>query len=139
MDRGEKRVPVRSQDASGVVLWIQDIVRQARLAWRLMRDSRVPSWTKLIPPAALLYVLFPIDIIPDFVAGLGQLDDIAVVLIGVKLFIELSPREVVQEHLAALGARVREWRVVDEPHSENIVIEGELSAPGAGQPPSDQD
>jgi uncharacterized membrane protein YkvA (DUF1232 family) len=116
-------------------MWIQDIVRQARLAWRLMRDSRVPTWTKLIPPAALLYVLFPIDIIPDLVAGLGQLDDIAVVLIGVKLFIELSPREVVHEHLAALGARVREWRVVDEPHSENIVIEGELDAPEADSDP----
>ena len=129
MARDRMPVPVRPEDSGGVMLWLQDIVRQARLAWRLMRDDRVPTWTKVIPPVALAYVLFPIDIIPDVIVGLGQLDDIAVVLIGVKLFIELAPRDVVHEHLAALGARVREWRVVDEPPCEGIVIDGTLDAP----------
>lgn len=128
MGRGRRPVPAQN-DASGVVGWLQELVRQARLAWRLMRDKRVPMWTKLIPPAAFLYVLFPVDFIPDLIAGLGQLDDIAVVLIGVRLFIELAPRKVVEEHLADLGAREPKWRVVDEAPRENIVIDGELRAP----------
>jgi uncharacterized membrane protein YkvA (DUF1232 family) len=85
----------------------------------------------LIPPAALAYLLFPIDLIPDVALGLGQLDDVAVLLIGVKLFIELAPPDVVREHLTALGARVEEWRVVDEEGEHSVVIEGqyELQTP----------
>ena len=106
---------------------------------RLFQDERVPVWTKLIPPAALLYVLSPIDFIPDVVAGLGQLDDIAVVLIGMKLFIELAPRDVVREHLAALGARVQEWRVVDDEPGPARVIDGELHTTGPESLPPDED
>jgi hypothetical protein len=54
--------------------------------------------------------------------GLNQLDDVAVVLLGVRLFIELAPPEVVREHLEALGARIEEWRVVDD--DEASVVEG---------------
>ena len=60
------------------------------------------------------------------VPGLGQLDDLAVLLFGVKLFIELAPPAVVREHLLALGARIKEWRVVEEEEKEPpVVIEGE--------------
>ena len=138
MRKDESPVPIRPDDANVLVAWVQDIVRQARLAWRLFFDERVPLWAKLIPPAALAYVLFPIDIIPDVMLGLGQLDDIAVLLIGVKLFVEVAPQDVVREHLVALGARVQEWHVVDEEDNESpTVIEGEfrveeLEAPEAG-------
>jgi uncharacterized membrane protein YkvA (DUF1232 family) len=102
-------------DNSGALLtWVQDVVRQARLAWRLFWDQRVPLWTKSVPPAVLAYVLFPVDIITDVAPGLGQLDDLAVILLGVKLFINLAPPEIVQEHLRELGAQIEEWRVVDE-------------------------
>jgi len=93
-------------------------------------DKRVPAWTKLIPPVALAYVIFPIDIIPDVALGLGQLDDIAIVLLGAKLFIELAPPEIVREHLRALGARIQEWQVVDEDGDDEprspVVVEGEF-------------
>jgi len=121
-------------DTSALLAWLQDMARQARLAWRLFWDRRVPLWTKLIPPAALGYVLFPIDIVPDVALGLGQLDDIAVLLLGVKLFIELAPSDVVREHLLALGARIKEWRVVDEDDGPPVVIEGEYQLKGPETP-----
>ncbi len=139
MAKEGKPVQVRPDDNGGIAVWLQEIVRHARLAWRLFQDERVPVWTKLIPPAALLYVLSPIDFIPDVVAGLGQLDDIAVVLIGMKLFIELAPRDVVREHLAALGARVQEWRVVDDEPGPAVVIDGELHTTGPESLPPDED
>jgi uncharacterized membrane protein YkvA (DUF1232 family) len=117
-------------DTNAMLAWLQDVARQARLAWRLFWDRRVPVWTKLIPPAALGYVLFPVDIIPDVAVGLGQLDDVAVLLIGVKLFIELAPPDVVREHLSALGARINEWRVVEEEDQPSVVIEGEYALKG---------
>ncbi len=139
MAKEGKPVQVRPDDNGGIAVWLQEIVRHAQLAWRLFQDKRVPIWTKLIPPATLLYVLSPIDLIPDVVVGLGQLDDIAVVLIGMKLFIELAPRDVVREHLAALGARVQEWRVVDDEPGPAVVIDGELHTTGPESLPPDED
>jgi uncharacterized membrane protein YkvA (DUF1232 family) len=128
-------IQVPPNDTSALLVWIKDVARQARLAWRLFWDQRVPLWTKLIPPVALGYVLFPLDIIPDVVPGLGQLDDVAVLLIGVKLFIELSPPDVVHEHLRALGARIKEWRAVEDEEGESsVVIEGEYELKGPETP-----
>ena len=39
----------------------------------------IPYWTIAAVTAALLYVLNPFDLIPDFIPGLGQIDDAAVV------------------------------------------------------------
>jgi uncharacterized membrane protein YkvA (DUF1232 family) len=82
------------------------LVRNLRLAWHLLLDPRVPLLTKLIIPGLMgLYILSPIDIIPDWILGLGQLDDLAVLVLAVKLFIELSPADIVQEHLRRLTGR----------------------------------
>ena len=126
MSRAQLPAPDPSEQSSSPVRWIADIVRQGRLAWRLLWDSRVPFWTKLIPPAVLLYILSPADFIPDVAIGLGQLDDLAIFLIGMKLFIELSPTEIVRQHLAELGARIQEWRVNDGEEEPSQMVEGEF-------------
>jgi uncharacterized membrane protein YkvA (DUF1232 family) len=46
--------------------------------WR-GRYRQIPYWTIAAVTAALLYVLNPLDLIPDFIPGLGQIDDAAVV------------------------------------------------------------
>jgi len=53
----------------------------------------------------LTYVVLPTDLLPDFLVGIGQLDDLVVILAGLKLFLNLCPREVVQEHLQAITGR----------------------------------
>jgi uncharacterized membrane protein YkvA (DUF1232 family) len=79
------------------------LVKQARLVWRLLSDSRVPGWVKLIPVAGLLYFLSPIDLLPDLMLpGLGEVDDLMVILLALKMFVDLSPPGVVREHLEAL-------------------------------------
>jgi uncharacterized membrane protein YkvA (DUF1232 family) len=98
------------------------LIRQFRLAWRLLWDPRVPSWTKLVPFFALVYIISPVDFIPDPILGLGQLDDLTILLLGVRLFTELIPKEIVLHHLEAMGYQVGQWRVVDE---ESPVIEAE--------------
>jgi uncharacterized membrane protein YkvA (DUF1232 family) len=73
--------------------------RTLRLAWRLLRDHRVSPFIKLlIPGLALVYVLFPIDVAPDLLPLLGQLDDLAILILAARLLIELSPPAVVAEH-----------------------------------------
>ena len=94
-----KSTPSRDlQESAG---FLEGLIKQARLSWRLFKDGRVPAWVKLIPIAGLLYLLSPIDLLPDFVLpGLGEVDDLAMLLIAAKLFLDLSPPGIVREHLA---------------------------------------
>lgn len=79
-----------------------------RLGWRLLRDPRVPSWPKLLAPiVTLLYVVSPVDVIPDFIPVLGQLDDLSIVAIALTIIAMLaqwSPPEIVEQHMANLGS-----------------------------------
>ena len=84
---------------------IQRIVEELRLTWRLIQDSRVPVWAKMIPLAAVLYILSPLDLIPDVLIGLGQLDDLGVFLGALRLLQSVTPAHVVEEHRAALQGR----------------------------------
>ena len=108
---------------------LASIIKNARLVWRLLRDSDVPAWQKMILPATLLYLLFPIDFIPDPMLGLGQLDDIGVILLGLKLFIELSPQEIVRRHLREMSSVPGSHRVVDEEPSQEPSPSGYIEAP----------
>jgi len=77
-----------------------DVVRHFKLVWRLLTDNRISGWLKAIIPAlAIAYLLLPWDLVPDVIPVLGQLDDLAVLLLGMQLFIELCPKGIVQEHL----------------------------------------
>jgi uncharacterized membrane protein YkvA (DUF1232 family) len=87
------------QAKAGMVV---ELARNVRLAWRLLRDNRVALWIKAIIPVTIVYLISPIDIIPDALLGLGQLDDLAVILLGFKAFIDLCPPEIVKEHLAEI-------------------------------------
>lgn len=84
-----------------------DLIRRlptyVRLVWALLRDRRVPAAQKLILAGIGAYLFFPIDLIPDFVPVLGQLDDLAVVLLGLDLFIRSAPADIVEEHLAKIS------------------------------------
>ena len=81
------------------------LLKTGRLALRLLRDGRVPLYAKLVMAAAVFYALSPLDFVPDFIPVLGQLDDVAVLALGLQAFIKLCPDEVVEEHETALGQR----------------------------------
>lgn len=92
-----------ASDVNETAGMVGGVIKQARLAWRLLRDARVPGWAKMIPVAGVLYLLSPIDILPEaFLPLLGEVDDVVILLLAVKLFIDLSPPGVVREHLRDL-------------------------------------
>lgn len=79
-----------------------------RLAWRLFRDPRVASKLKTaVPVLTLLYVLSPIDLLPDVLLGLGQLDDVGAIglalIFATRIVPRLAPAAVLEEHMAAMG------------------------------------
>ena len=79
----------------------------ARLYWRLFRDWRVPILPKALLVLTLVYVVSPLDVIPDFIPVIGEMDDIVVVLSGLWLFIRLCPPEVVRETVHDIAARAK--------------------------------
>jgi uncharacterized membrane protein YkvA (DUF1232 family) len=74
-----------------------------RLLLALVVDSRVPASRKALLALAAGYVLSPIDLIPDRIPLIGALDDVAVVVLAVDLFLEGLPDGLVDEKLAELG------------------------------------
>jgi uncharacterized membrane protein YkvA (DUF1232 family) len=107
----QERKPVVAPDQVG--MWAQ-LARTVRLVWRLLNDARVPFLPKLIIPAAFLYVVSPVDLIPDMILGLGQLDDVGIVMLAVALFIEFCPRGLVDEHRRAIAAMAGLGETPDE-------------------------
>ncbi len=97
----------RQQVTTDTVGAVARLINTLRLVFRLMKDSRIPTFPKLIIPAAILYALSPIDLIPDMILGLGQIDDIAVLVFSVSLFIEMCPPDIVAEHRRALAAQTK--------------------------------
>jgi uncharacterized membrane protein YkvA (DUF1232 family) len=75
-----------------------------KLFWRLTKDGRVPIWPKLLLILVLAYIFIPLDLLPDFLVGLGQIDDLVVLFLGLKAFIRFCPPEVVREHVQTIAA-----------------------------------
>lgn len=82
------------------------VLERLRLGWRLLRDPRIPSWPKLLVPLAAIYVISPIDALPDLIPILGWADDasvIGLILAVIAMLVRWSPQDVVAEHAANLG------------------------------------
>lgn len=114
--------------------FIRELIQQAKLAYNLVMDPRVHPVVKLIPLAALGYLLLPIDIAADVIPVLGQLDDAAVLVFGLRMFFEFSPPGVVEEHLKRLAEKVGRggWTVVNDDAA------GAGSAPAGGEVVDDE-
>ena len=74
------------------------VPRLVKLLWRLARDPRVPARTKATLFLLGGYIASPIDLIPDALPGIGQLDDIAVIAFVLDQMLNRVPEEIVREH-----------------------------------------
>lgn len=82
---------------------MKDFVKRLKLIGRLMGDSRISAFLKILPLASLAYLISPIDLAPGAIFPvIGALDDAAILWIGSTLFVELCPTNVVQEHKDSL-------------------------------------
>lgn len=69
----------------------------ATTARRLRRDPRVPTRAKVAVAIAGLWVLSPIDLIPEFLPVIGPLDDVVVVALALRYAARSVPRDVLFE------------------------------------------
>jgi uncharacterized membrane protein YkvA (DUF1232 family) len=122
---------LRNQDSG----FFQDLILRAKLILRLMGDKRINTLLKLLPIAALIYLVSPIDLLPGAVIPfIGALDDAAVIWLGATLFVSLCPEEVVQEHMNALQKVVAgTWRDPTKLDEEEVIEVESHEVPGDDQ------
>ena len=73
------------------------------LLGRLLKDARVPTPEKALFFAAIVYVISPIDLIPDIFPFIGQVDDIYMVALSLLRLVNRTNEDVVREHWSGGG------------------------------------
>lgn len=76
----------------------QDAQNIVRLTKGLARDSRVPTRNKLIFAGVAAYVVMPVDLIPDWLPGIGRLDDLIMLCVAVDSMLNHVPKAVLDEY-----------------------------------------
>ena len=85
----------RQELAAEAVMLLPNVVK---LLTRLMRDRRVSMRRKAFIGAVIIYVVSPVDLIPDFVIGIGRLDDLVLVSLAIDHLMSGTDEAVVREH-----------------------------------------
>ena len=79
--------------------FLNELLLNGQIAWRLYTDPRVSMLLKVaVPVLTLLYVIMPIDLLPDFIPVIGQLDEVAIALLAIRAFVALAPSDIVAEY-----------------------------------------
>lgn len=106
------KVTQRAKDIEDKLPKLRNWMEQGKVILELVKDywagryREVPYWVISAGALALLYVLNPVDIIPDVIIGVGYLDDATVVAFCLKLI----EREL---------ERYKEWKAAQNPSPEN--------------------
>ncbi len=78
------------------LLW--SVIRgDARLLWRALKHPQSPRWLKPAVALMLLYVVSPVDLIPDMVPLLGVVDDLVLVPLAIRFVLKRLPARVRDE------------------------------------------
>ena len=98
------RAPSESEERprTGAKRTVMDTIRQlpnyVRLLFGLLRDSRVAAIDKLLVAGAIAYILAPVDIIPDWIPFLGEVDDVFLLVTALQRLISNAGRSVVLQY-----------------------------------------
>jgi uncharacterized membrane protein YkvA (DUF1232 family) len=75
------------------LLW--SVVRgDARLLWHALRHPQAPRWLKLGTVLIVLYLLSPVDLIPDAIPLLGVVDDVVLVPLAIRWLLARLPAHI---------------------------------------------
>ncbi len=77
---------------------MREIPNFLRLLYGLVTDVRVSNVDKLLVAGALAYVVMPMDLVPDFIPFIGEVDDVFVIVMALQRLISNAGRAVVADH-----------------------------------------
>lgn len=86
--------------------------REIFVLWYAVKDNRTPVYAKLLALAAIIYLVSPIDFIPDFIPVAGYLDDLVIVPVLLHVAFSMLPGEVKAAALSEVKKHIIFLRIV---------------------------
>lgn len=77
-----------------------------------IQDKRTGIWSKITAALAIIYLLSPIDLIPDVIPFFGWLDDLVLVPLLLNLAIRLLPSDVREECLIRASRKIKKFQLL---------------------------
>ena len=100
--RSSPRIESAERPRTGAKRTVMDTIRQlpsyVRLLFGLLRDGRVATMDKVLVGAAIAYILAPIDLIPDWIPFLGEVDDVFLLVTALQRLISNAGRSIVTQY-----------------------------------------
>lgn len=91
-----------------VMGYVAELPRFLRLLWGLITDVRVSMVDKLLVAGAIAYIVTPIDLIPDFIPFLGEVDDIYLLVLALRRLMQNAGRAVLLAHWSGDPTELRD-------------------------------
>ncbi|MEO7181492.1 MAG: YkvA family protein [Gemmatimonadaceae bacterium] len=81
-----------------VMYYIKQLPTYLRLLGGLLTDKRVSSMDKLLVAGAIAYIAMPLDLIPDFIPFIGEVDDVFLLVLALQRLVSNAGRQVLLGH-----------------------------------------
>ena len=94
----EAEVVPRTGAKRTVLGTVQMLPAYVKLLAGLITDKRVAIVDKLLVAGAIAYILSPLDLVPDFIPFLGQVDDIYLLMMAIQRLLSNAGRKVLADH-----------------------------------------
>ena len=100
--RSSARLEAGERPRTGAKRTVMDTIRQLpnylRLLFGLLKDKRVAPIDKLLVGAAIAYIIAPVDLIPDWIPFLGEVDDVFLLVTALQRLISNAGRSLVMQY-----------------------------------------
>ncbi|HRF48519.1 MAG TPA: YkvA family protein [Anaerolineales bacterium] len=101
---------------------LQALKREAYALAIAARDPRLPWTARIVIALTLAHTFSPIDLIPDFIPVLGQLDDLVITPLGIALALRLTPPEILVEARARAEAEIARGKPVSRVGAALVIL-----------------
>ena len=91
-------MPTRASAKRTIVSTMKELPNFLRLLGGLLTDRRVSNTDKLLVAGAIGYVLLPMDLMPDYIPFLGEIDDLFLLVLALQRLIANAGRAVIEDH-----------------------------------------
>jgi uncharacterized membrane protein YkvA (DUF1232 family) len=81
-----------------VTYYVKQLPKYLKLLGGLVTDSRVSMLDKMLVLGAIAYIVMPVDLIPDFIPFLGEVDDLYLLILALQRLIANAGRPVLIDH-----------------------------------------
>ena len=99
---GRSFIPQRAARRGGerdlLKMLVRDVPAFLKLLWGLLRDPRVSKADKAIVGAAVAYIALPADLIPDWIPGLGEVEDVFLLALALSRLLVHAGEDVLMDH-----------------------------------------